>query len=82
MSLSDTHGPASVRRRPQCSNIFFSETACPIKANFYVEPSLEGWTKICSRHLGQMTKMAAMRIYGKRLRKSSSTERRADFHET
>ena len=29
--------PSSVR--PQCSNIFFSETAWPIKAKFYVEPS-------------------------------------------
>ena len=64
MSLKDTHGPASVRR-PQCSNIFFSETACPIKAYFYVEPPWEGGTKFSSRHLGHMTKMAATPIYGK-----------------
>ena len=38
MSLYDTYGPASVRRRrSQCSKIF-SETARPIKAKFYVEP--------------------------------------------
>ena len=54
-----------VRRRPQCSNIFFSETAWPIKAKFYVEPPWVGGTKFCSRHLGHMTKMAATPIYGK-----------------
>ena len=46
------------------SNIF-SETACPIKAKFYVEPSWVGGTKICSRHLGHITKIAATPIYGK-----------------
>ena len=63
----------SVRRRPsvvvvvrsQCSNIFFSETAWPIKAKFYVESPWVGGTKVCSRHLGHMTKMAATPIYGK-----------------
>ena len=53
-----------VVRRPQCSNIFFSETAWPIKAKFYVEPPWVGGTKFCSRHLGHMTKMAATPIYG------------------
>ena len=53
------------RRRPQCSKIFFSETAWPIKAKFYVEPPWVGGTKVCSRHLGHMTKMAATPIYGK-----------------
>ena len=56
--------PSSVRR-PQCSNIFFSETAWPIKAKFYVEPPWVGVTKFFSRHLGHMTKMAAKPIYGK-----------------
>ena len=32
--------PSIRRRRPQCSNIFFSDTAGPIKAKFYVEPGL------------------------------------------
>ena len=54
-----------VVRRPQCSNIFFSETAWPIKAKLYVEPPWVGGTKICSRHLGHMTKMAPTPIYGK-----------------
>ena len=57
------HRP-SVLRRPQCSNIFFSETALPIKAKFYVEPPWVGGTIFCSRHQGHMTKMAAMPIYG------------------
>ena len=60
---------SGVRRRPsvrpQCSNIFFSETAWPIEAKFYVEPPWVGGTKFCSRHLGHMTKMAATPIYGK-----------------
>ena len=54
------------RRRPSTfSNIFFSETTWPIKAKFYVEPPWVGGTKVCSRHLGHMTKMAARPIYGK-----------------
>ena len=57
--------PSSVRRRSQCSNIFFSETAWLIKAKFYVEPPWEVGTKFCSRYLGHMTKMAATPIYGK-----------------
>ena len=28
------------------SNFFFLETACPIKAKFYVEPPWDGGTKI------------------------------------
>ena len=47
------------------SNIFFSKTAWPIKAKFYVEPPWVGGTKVCSQHLGHMTKMAATAIYGK-----------------
>ena len=56
------------------SNIFFSETACPVEAKFYVESPWEGGTKDCMRHLGHMTKMAATPIYGKTLQKSSSPE--------
>ena len=51
--------------RPQCSKIFFSKTAWPIKAKFYVESPWVGGTKVCSRHLGHMTKMAATPTYGK-----------------
>ena len=70
----------SVRGRRQSSLTIsnISKTACPIKAKFYVEPPWEGGTKVCSRHLGHVTKMAAMPIYGKK----SSPEPEADFHET
>ena len=67
----------SVRRpsvRPPFSKIFFSETAWPIKAKFYVEPPWEGGMKVYINGSGQMTKMAAMPIYGKNLTKSSSPE--------
>ena len=60
--------PSAIRpsvRLPQCSNIFCSKTTCPIKAKFYVEPPWVGGTKVCSRHLGHMTKMAATAMYGK-----------------
>ena len=69
---------SGVRRRrcgrPPFSNVFFSETAWPIKAKFYVEPPWEGGTKVCINGPGHMTKMAAMPIYGKNLQKSSSPE--------
>ena len=57
--------PSYVVRRPQCSDIFFSETTWPIEAKFYVEPPWVGGTIFCLRHLGHMTKMAATPIYGK-----------------
>ena len=62
------------RRRPQCLNIFSSETALPITAKFYVEFPWEGGTKVYINGPGHMTKMAAMPIYGKNLKKSSSPE--------
>ena len=75
--------PSSVRRRrPQCSNIFSSETAWPIKAKFYVEPPWEGGTKVYINGPGHMTKMAAMPIYGKNLKKSSSPEPAGRFSQT
>ena len=55
---------SGVRPSLTISNIF-SKTACLIKAKFYVEPPWVGGTKVCSRHLGHMTKMAATPIYGK-----------------
>ena len=59
---------------PPFSKIFSSETAWPIKAKFYVEPPWEGGTKVCINGPGHMTKMAAMPIYGKSLKKSSSPQ--------
>ena len=65
--------PSAVVRPFTFSNIF-SETAWPIKAKFYVEPPWEGGTKVYINSPGHMTKMAAMPIYGKNLKKSSSPE--------
>ena len=45
-----------------------------IKAKFYMEPPWEGGTKVYINGPGHMTKMAAMPIYGKNLKKSSSPE--------
>ena len=53
-----------------------SETTGPIEAKFHVEPPLDGETKVCSNGSGHMInlKMAAMPIYGKNFKKSSSLE--------
>ena len=69
--------PSSVICPFTFSNIFFSKTACPIKTKFYVEPPWVGGTKVCSRHLGHMTKMAATPFKNLLLQ-----NRQADFHET
>ena len=61
------------RRRLQCTKIFFSETALPIKAKFNLEPPWVGGTIFCSRHLGHMTKMAVTPIYGKKPSKPPET---------
>ena len=61
--------PVVIRRPPFSKN--FSKTAMPIKAKFHMEPQWNGGTKVCSRGLGHMTKMAAM---VKALQKSSSPE--------
>ena len=39
-----------------------------------MESPWEGGTKVCINGGGHMTKMAAMHIYGKKLKKSSTTE--------
>ena len=56
------------------SNFFSLETAKPIEAKFHVEPPWDRRTKVCSNGPGHMTNMAAMLIYGKTLKKSSSLE--------
>ena len=70
------------RRRSQCSKIFFSKIAWPIKAKFYVEPPWVGGTNICLRHLGHMTKMAATPIYGKNTSLFFLQNWQAEFHKT
>ena len=56
------------------SNVFSSETGRPIEAKFHMKPPWDGRTKFCSNGLGRMTNMAAMLIYGKNFKKSSSLE--------
>ena len=56
------------------SNIFSSETSGLIEVKFHVEPPWDGGTKVCSNGPGHITKMAAMHIYGKNFKKSSSSE--------
>ena len=51
-----------------------SETTEPIVTKFHILPPGVGGTKSCSNGPGHMTKMAAMPIYGKNLKKSSSPE--------
>ena len=64
-----------VRCRPSTiSNVFSSETTWPIKPKFYVEPPWEGGKKVYINGPGHMSKMVAMPIYGKNLKKSSSLE--------
>ena len=63
-SLSVVHRPSSVRR-PHSSNIFCSETTGSVKAEFHIESQWVEETKVCSPHLGYMTKMAATPIYGR-----------------
>ena len=47
------------------SEIFSSETALLIKDKLYVERPWVGETNVCSRYLGNMTKIASNSIYGK-----------------
>ena len=56
------------------SNIFSSETTGPIETKFHLEPPWNGGTKNSSNGPGHMTMMAAMPVYGKNLKKSSSPE--------
>ena len=56
------------------SNIFSSETTGAVIVKFHMEPPGDRGTKVCSTGPGHMTKMAAMPIYGKNLKKSSPPE--------
>ena len=64
----------SVVRPSTISNDFSSETTEPIATKFHVQPLGPLGKKSCSNGLGHMTNMAAMPIYGKNLKKSSSPE--------
>ena len=58
------------------SNNFSSKTTGPIETKVHVDPPWDGGTKVCSNGPGHMTKMAAISIYNKNLKKSSSPERK------
>ena len=78
-SIGRLRCPSSVRRpsvvRPSTiSNDFSSETTGPIATKFHIQPPGPLGKKSCSNDLGHMTNMAAMPIYGKNLKKSSSPE--------
>ena len=64
----------SVRLPSTISNDFSSETTGPIATKFHIQPPGPLGKKSCSNGLGHMTNMAAMPIYGKNLKKSSSPE--------
>ena len=55
--------------RPHSLNIFSPETTGQIEAKFHMESPWYG-TKVCSNGPGHMTKMAAMPIYGKNLKRN------------
>ena len=64
--------PSSVRPSTISNN--FSKTTGPIASKFHIQLSGPLGKKSCSNGLGHMTNMAAMPIYGKNLKKSSSAE--------
>ena len=66
--------PSSVVRPSTISNNFSSETAGSIATKFHIQPPGPLGKKSCSNDLGHMTNMAAMPIYGKNLKKSSTPE--------
>ena len=71
--------PLSVRRRPS-STLFKHLPQKPLgqSVKFHMEPQWDGGTKVCSIGPGHMTKMAATPIYGKKLKKSSFQNQKAD----
>ena len=69
------HWPWSkVTQNSVFSDFFFFETARLIEAKFQGEPPWDRGTKVCSNGPGHMTTMAAMPIYVKNLKRSSSLE--------
>ena len=46
-------------------NLVFSQTICRIEFKFHAKTTYDKIAKIYSKHLGHMTKMATLPIYGK-----------------
>ena len=66
---------ASVVRRPSTSSKYFSsETPRPISFKFHMQSPGAGEKTVYIFHPGHMTKMAAMPIYGRNIKKSCSSE--------
>ena len=72
-SIGRLRRPSSVRPST-ISNNFCSESTGPIATKFHIQPPGILGKKNCSNDLDHMTNMAAMPIYGKNLKKSSSPE--------
>ena len=66
MSLWDTHGPASVHRRPSFTMLkdLLLQNQSANQSQILCGSSLGRGNEVCSRHVGHMTKMAATPIYG------------------
>ena len=64
----------SVVRPSTISNDFSSETTGLIATKFHIQPPEPLVKRSCSNDLGHITNMAAMPIYSKNLKKSSSPE--------
>ena len=67
MNLSYRHPLTFVGVRQIFSNIFSFEINGTIIAKFHLDPSKEGGTEVDINSPVLITKMAAMRIYGKKL---------------
>ena len=82
VSLKYTHATASVVR-PSTMFEHFLQNRLDKPSQFGVEPLRVGGTKVCSRHLGHMTMMAATPIYSKKktFKHFLLQNRQADFHE-
>ena len=75
LSLNTTNQPIIDLGPDSTFSSFFSlETTRLIEAKFHMNPLWDGGMKVCSNGPGHMTKMAAMPIYGKSIKKSSSLE--------
>ena len=64
----------SIPRPSTISNNIFPETAWLIVTKFHIQPPGPLGMKKCSNGLGHMTKMAAMPMYGKNIKKYSPPE--------
>ena len=56
------------------SNFFSLNNSKSVEAKFHLKPSWDRGMKECSNNPGHMTNLAAMPIYGKNMKKSSSLE--------